>query len=61
VGPRWFGRLWEELGVREVLEEKLTGRKFSFSVERAVFASAVHCLFESGSTIGFGLYRLSCG
>ncbi len=50
VGPSLvFGRLWEELGLREILEEKLSGRKFSFPVERAVLASTVHRLFESGS------------
>lgn len=50
VGPSLvFGRLWEELGLREVLEERLTHRQFSFPVERAVFASTVHRLFESGS------------
>jgi len=50
VGPSLvFGRLWEELGLREILEEKLSGRKFSFPVERALLASTVHRLFESGS------------
>ncbi len=50
VGPGLvLGRLWEELGVREVLAERLAGRKFSFPVERAVFASVVHRLFEAGS------------
>ena len=44
-----FGRLWEELGVREILEEVLSGRKFSFPVERVVFASVLHRLFEAGS------------
>ncbi|MGY4707290.1 IS1634 family transposase [Candidatus Bipolaricaulota sp. J31] len=50
VGPALiFGRLWEELGVREVLEEALSGRKFTFPVERVVFASVLHRLFEGGS------------
>lgn len=50
VGPSlMFGRLWEELGVGEVLGELLSGRKYGFDVERAVFASTVHRLFESGS------------
>ena len=50
VGPTLvFGRLWEELGVRGVLEEVLSGRRFSFPVERVVFASVLHRLFEAGS------------
>jgi len=50
VGPSLvFGRLWEELGLREVLEERLAHRRFTFPVERAVFASTLHRLFESGS------------
>ena len=50
VGPGLvFGRLWEELGVREVLEEVLSGRKFAFPVERVVFGSVLHRLFEAGS------------
>lgn len=50
VGPGLvFGRLWEELGVREVLAEVLLGRRFSFPVERVVFASVLHRLFEAGS------------
>jgi len=50
VGPALvFGRLWEELGLREILAERLSGRRFSFPVERAVLASVIHRLFESGS------------
>ena len=44
-----FGRLWQELGLKEILEERLKGRKFSFPVERVVFASVLHRLFEAGS------------
>jgi len=50
VGPALvFGRLWQELGLKEILEERLRGRKFSFPVERAVFGSVLHRLFEAGS------------
>jgi hypothetical protein len=50
VGPSLvFGHLWEELGLREILEERLSDRKFSFPVERAVLATVLHRLFESGS------------
>ena len=48
-GPLLFGRLWERLGIAEVLGQLLTDRGFEFAVERAVFASVVHRLFVSGS------------
>jgi hypothetical protein len=48
-GPLLFGRLWERLGIGDVLEELLAGRGFEFAVERAVFASVLHRLFVSGS------------
>ena len=44
-----FGRLWERLGIAEVMGELLQGRGFEFAVERAVFASVLHRLFVSGS------------
>lgn len=44
-GPLLFGRLWERLGVAEVL----AGRQFGFAVERAVFVATLHRLFVSGS------------
>ena len=46
-GPLLFGRLWERLGIAEVLGELLASRGFEFAVERAVFASVLHRLFES--------------
>jgi Transposase DDE domain len=51
-GPLLFGRLWERLGIAEVLGELLTDRGFEFAVERAVFASVLHRLFVSGSDRG---------
>jgi hypothetical protein len=48
-GPLLFGRLWERLGLPEVLADLLGGRGFEFPVERAVFASVLHRLFVSGS------------
>lgn len=47
--PMVFGRLWDELGCRTVLETLLAGRGFGFAVERAVFAAALHRLMVSGS------------
>src|ERR1035437_122017 len=38
VGPDLiFGRLWHDLGIGKVLARLLSGRKFEFSVERAVY------------------------
>jgi Transposase DDE domain len=48
-GPLLFGRLWERLGIAEVLGQLLTDRGFEFAVERTVFASVLHRLFVSGS------------
>ena len=48
-GPLLFGRLWERLGIAAVLGELLASRGVEFAVERAVFASALHRLFVSGS------------
>ena len=47
--PLLFGRLWEDTGCRAVIEEKLAGRGFEFSVERAVFATVLHRIMVSGS------------
>lgn len=47
--PLVFGRLWQELGVPQVLESLLRGRKFEFSIERAVFLTVLHRLMVSGS------------
>ena len=43
-----FGRIWERLGVADVLTHLLKERAFEFSVERAVFVAALHRLFVSG-------------
>jgi Transposase DDE domain len=48
-GPLLFGRLWERLGIAEVLGELLADRGFEFAVERAVFVSVLHRLLASGS------------
>ena len=48
-GPLLFGRLWERLGIADVLADLLRGRGFEFAVERAVFVSVLHRLFVSGS------------
>ena len=47
--PLVFGRLWQELGVPQVLDSLLHGRKFEFPVARAVFLTVLHRLLVSGS------------
>jgi hypothetical protein len=48
-GPLLFGRLWERLGIRAVLQDLLAPRAFAFALERAVFVATLHRLFVSGS------------
>jgi hypothetical protein len=48
-GPMLFGKIWERLGVAEVLGGLLKDRAFEFAVERAVFVATLHRLFVSGS------------
>jgi hypothetical protein len=47
--PLLFGRLWEEIGCRAVIEDLLSGRGFEFAVERAIFATVLHRIMVSGS------------
>ena len=50
IGPDMaFGRLWQTTGVGQVLRDLLQGRRFEFPVERAIYLSVLHRLFESGS------------
>ena len=50
VGPNLvFGRLWEQLGIGAILQRMLQRREFEFPVERAVYLTVLHRLFESGS------------
>ena len=44
-----FERLWRETGCHGVISSLLRNRGFQFSVERAVFITVLHRLFESGS------------
>jgi hypothetical protein len=44
-----FERLWRETGCYEVLRDLSADRNFSFSVERAVFLTVLHRLFNPGS------------
>lgn len=50
IGPALiFTRLWDELGIREVLSELAEKRHFGFDLERAVFLTVLHRLFDPGS------------
>ena len=50
IGPALiFERLWRELDVGEVIRELAAGRKFGFDLERAIFLTALHRLFDPGS------------
>ena len=50
IGPALiFERLWKELGIGKILRRPLAKRKFEFDVERAIFLTALHRLFVSGS------------
>lgn len=44
-----FGRLWIETGIQRTLKDLLEGRQFEFPVERAVYLTVLHRLFQSGS------------
>jgi hypothetical protein len=50
IGPALiFERLWREIGCRRVVERLLEGRRFEFDLERAVFLTVLHRLFDPGS------------
>jgi transposase len=50
IGPdAVFGRLWKELGIGEAIKQCLSGRRYKFDVERAIYHTVMHRIFESGS------------
>jgi len=50
IGPAIiFGRLWKELELDRIIEQLLEGRKYQFSLERAIFLTVLHRLFDPGS------------
>lgn len=50
IGPALvFERLWEELGIGDVLKALLRERHFEFPAERAVWLTVLHRLFDPGS------------
>jgi len=52
IGPTLiFERLWEQTGIKSILQGLLRDRKFQFNIERAVFLTVLHRLFISGSDL----------
>jgi transposase len=50
IGPALiFQRLWQSCSIDRVLTALLEGRRFEFSVERAIFLTVLHRLFAPGS------------
>ena len=50
LGPALvFERLWSELGIAEVLDQLLEKTRYHFHIERAIFITVLHRLFDSGS------------
>ena len=50
IGPSLiFERFWNELGIKKAIKKVLSGRKFQFDVERAIFLTTLHRLIVSGS------------
>ena len=50
IGPVLiFERLWKELQIGKVIKSHLGGRKFEFTMERAIFLTVLHRLLVSGS------------
>ena len=50
IGPALiFGRLWEELQFPQVLQRLLAGRRFDLPLERILFLTVLHRLFDPGS------------
>lgn len=50
IGPALvFQRLWQLTGCQHVIEQILKGRRFEFPLERSVFLTVLHRLFDPGS------------
>jgi arginine repressor len=50
IGPALvFQRLWHLTGCQHVIQQLLKGRRFEFPIERAIFLTVLHRLFDPGS------------
>ena len=58
IGPSLvFERLWNQLGLPKIVQEVLANRRFEFAVERAVFLTVLHRLFDPGSDRAAEVWR----
>ena len=58
IGPALiFQRLWQACSIDKVLTALLQGRRFEFSVERAIFLTVLHRLFAPGSDRAAGKWK----
>ena len=55
--PVVFERLWRESGMPKVIQELLVPRKYEFDVERAIFLTVLHRLFDPGSDRAAEVWR----
>ena len=50
IGPGLvFHRLWQQTGCQHVIRQLLKGRRHEFPLERAIFLTVLHRLFDPGS------------
>jgi transposase len=50
IGPALlFERLWQRTGIHDAIKKVLSGRRYEFDVERAIFMTVLHRLMVSGS------------
>lgn len=50
IGPRLaFGRIWDDLSLPAILRDLLAERRFDFPVDKAIFSTVLHRLFETGA------------
>jgi transposase len=50
IGPELvFGRLWQEMGIAEIISRLAAKRRYGFDLERALYLTVLHRLFASGS------------
>ncbi len=44
-----FGRLWKDIGIGQAINQCVSARRYQFDVERAIYHTVIHRIFESGS------------
>jgi transposase len=50
IGPALvFDKIWNDLGLPDIINELSTNRKYKFDLERAIFLTVLHRLFNPGS------------